>query len=42
MLMAKSKCILICRCGNSVNLAHVMNRDERVESQLSEDRHCYT
>ena len=42
MLMANLKCISICRCGNSVNLAHVMNTDERVEKQLPEERHCYS
>ena len=42
MLMANSKCMSICRCGNSVNLAHVMNTDERVESQLSEERDCHS
>jgi len=41
MLMANSKCISICRCDNSVILAHVMNTDERVESQFSEGGHCY-
>lgn len=42
MLMANSKCISICHCDNNVNLAHVMNTDERVESQLSEGGHCYS
>jgi hypothetical protein len=42
MLMANSECISICRRGNNVNMAHVMNTDERVESQLFEDGHCYS
>ena len=42
MLMANLKCISICRCGNTANLAHVTNTDERVESQLSEERQCYS
>jgi hypothetical protein len=42
MLMANSKCISICHRDNNVNQAHLMNTDERVESQLFNDGHCYS